>query len=435
MKRLFLILSTIIYTGFCQAQIVANDSAHTGNQSDEMTFYSLRTGQKTTVSNTDWHIALSVRASQFPLNTLQGTTIRINEAWGVKAYQIPGFTADSFNIKLDTAGYHNWLQLHDSDTSIDMGALNNGLNISVYNYGWGVYGGPPNHDVVGTKVFLFELPGGALKKFWVEQLDRDTAWVVNYANPDNSDFHSTRISKAQYLGKNLVYLDMLHQVVHDKEPLSAEWDLLFTRYTATDVVSGKFYPAVGVLQNKGRTMARRAAFDVLSNDYSMLTFATRSNVIGWNWKYAASIQAYLAGKNFTFQNTYYFVTDSLSFFARNQQGDVFKLIFTAYDLYTGKISFYQEQMGLTSALPQTQPNIPVALYPVPAQNQLNVQFDNNPNTTVLIYDMLGHVLISTALTQPHNTLNIETLPNGLYTLQLLNEQQQTLAVKKFTVAR
>lgn len=78
--------------------------------------------------------------------------------------------------------------------------------------------------------------------------------------------------------------------------------------------------------------------------------------------------------------------------------------------------------------------VPVTIYPVPAHNQLNVQFDNSGRTTALVYDMVGNLLSSTVLNQNNNTLNIENLPAGFYGIQLVNEQNAVIARSKFTVS-
>ena len=187
---------TLTFALNSNAQSIVNDSATTSADNTGMTFYSLQTGQKTVAANNDWHIAVSVRPSLFPDNTLQGTTIRINEAFGVQAYLIPGFTADSFYVPIDTVGFHIWERIHDSDSVLDQGAFNTGKNIAVFNYGWGVYSGPPNHNVDGNKIYLVQLPNRSLKKVWIQELDRDTAWDIKVANLDNSNLETLHFAKA-----------------------------------------------------------------------------------------------------------------------------------------------------------------------------------------------------------------------------------------------
>jgi len=78
--------------------------------------------------------------------------------------------------------------------------------------------------------------------------------------------------------------------------------------------------------------------------------------------------------------------------------------------------------------------VPVTIYPVPAHNQLHVQFENSGRTTALVYDMIGNLLSSTVLNSNNNTLNIENLPAGFYGIQLVNEKNAVIARSKFTVS-
>ncbi len=79
--------------------------------------------------------------------------------------------------------------------------------------------------------------------------------------------------------------------------------------------------------------------------------------------------------------------------------------------------------------------IHVAVYPVPASNEVSVQFENTGRTTAKVYDMLGNLVLSSTLTQNINHLNIETLSNGFYAIQLMNENNQIIARSKFSVSK
>lgn len=79
--------------------------------------------------------------------------------------------------------------------------------------------------------------------------------------------------------------------------------------------------------------------------------------------------------------------------------------------------------------------IPVTVYPVPANNTLNIQFENNGKSFATVYNMLGSVLSNTTLTGNNSAINIETLSNGLYTIQITNEKGAAIARTKFTVAK
>ncbi len=411
-------------------QTVVNDSAVTGSGNTNMVFYNLQTGVKTVVSNTDWHVAVSVRSSVFPNNTLQGTTVRINEAFGVKVYLIPGFTADSFNVSVDTTGFHNWQKLNDSDSLLDLGALNTGLNIGAFNYGWGVYGGSPNHDVEGKKVYLFELPNGAVKKFLVQELDRDTAWNLKYADIDNSNLQTLRISKRDYIGKNLVYISLTDHTVRDKEPLSSSWQLQFLKYAATDVQTGKTLPAVGVLTNKGITVARRDGMEVSDNSYSGLLFKPDMNAIGWNWKYLINNQLLVSGKDEVTGRGTYRVHDSLAYFIQTPT-DVYKIVFTGYTgSSAGIIQFYKQALTNTR-IAETEPQQTARIYPNPADDFLTIESDIL-SSYVNVLDMNGKAIFGTPVSGDVFRLNTSGLPNGVYLLSVSSPEKSNL-IRKFIV--
>ena len=63
---------------------------------------------------------------------------------------------------------------------------------------------------------------------------------------DGSDEQSGSLNKGAFMGKNFGYYSFANGVV-DLEPLSADWDLVFTKFIGY-VPSA--YPVAGVLQNK-----------------------------------------------------------------------------------------------------------------------------------------------------------------------------------------
>ncbi len=418
MKNVYsLLLLCITFVNINAQTIPVYDSASTATGNTDMVFYGLNGGQKTTASNTDWHLAISVRPSLFPNNTLQGTTLRINEQLGVNVYQIPNYTADSFNVVVDTTGYHTWNHLHDSDTALDMGALNSGLNIAVYNYGWGVYTGPPNHDVTGRKVYLFELPNGALKKFWVEQLDRDTAWDLKYADLDNSNLQSIHVGKATHANKNFVYLNMLDNQVHDKEPLSMDWDLQLLKYAALDVIPGSTYNTVGVWTNKGETVAQVTGVDAATVDNAGANpFSANMNTIGWDWK------VYNMGA--------YHIQDSLAYFIQTNSGVTYKIVFTDYGgSATGVIYFYKQEF--VTGISKTENQIVVEVFPNPTSSVLNIVTGLQTETEFKVFDMEGKLVSEKKATSPIIQFNTSEMQSGIYFLTVTSGS--SVARKRFVV--
>jgi hypothetical protein len=79
--------------------------------------------------------------------------------------------------------------------------------------------------------------------------------------------------------------------------------------------------------------------------------------------------------------------------------------------------------------------VPVTIYPVPASNQLNIQFDNKGKSTLRVFDMLGNVVLTSVMTNSNNSISLENLSSGVYGIQILNDQNEVIARNKFTVSK
>lgn len=79
--------------------------------------------------------------------------------------------------------------------------------------------------------------------------------------------------------------------------------------------------------------------------------------------------------------------------------------------------------------------VPVSVYPVPANNTLNVRFEYNGKVTARVFDMIGNLVSVNTLTSGNSVISTGELSNGVYSLQMLNEQGQTISRLKFTVSK
>lgn len=380
-----------------------------------MTFYKFSNAQKTVVSNDDWHLAVSIRPTQFPDAPLGGTTIRYNQAFGVTVYYVPNAGAADFS-NLDTTGYRSWSKLYDSDTELDEGAFN-GNRSGIYDFGWGVYNAF-SHDVVGDSLFLVKLPNGQLKKFLVVNLSRDTAFNIRYADIDNSNLQNVHIAKANYSGKSFVYLNMANNTVMDKEPLKANWDIQFLKYSASDILSSAHVGVVGVWLNKGDSAAARRGVDVADNNYANLSFSGKLNAIGWNWKNTGSYNALLSGKNTPDFIEFYEIQDSLAYFVKTADNEIYKLVFTDYRTGNGRINFYSQKMGSVTAINEVDKAPAVlGIYPNPSSSVLNVVLAS-ANAEIKVFDIGGRLTTQLTAVQNRVELNTSDYANGIYLLQV-----------------
>lgn len=79
----------------------------------------------------------------------------------------------------------------------------------------------------------------------------------------------------------------------------------------------------------------------------------------------------------------------------------------------------------------------VALYPIPAVNQLNIRVDLSRTANVLyrIYDVKGQLVSSDMLEPKETSVNISSLAGGTYYLNLLDAQNAILYKTNFTVSK
>ena len=413
MNKLYLFTILILFFSFSNAQpINPNDSANTSPGNINMVFYNLATRAQTIPSDTDWHIAVSVRATNFPYHPLGGTTIRINEAIGVNAYVAPNIDTSGFTT-LDTTGWRNWWHLHDADTSIDEGALNSNRNHSdLFNYGWGEYN-ETTHNVVGDSVFLIQLPSGEIKKMIVIALVWDTTFYIKYSNLDNSNLQFIHISKGvnDNNDKEFMYLDLYDSTVHDKEPASNAWDLQFLKYAAVDTlgVPDGTMPVSGIWVNEGDSVAKATGVDVTSNAYAGLRFSGNLNTIGWNWK--------------SLVDTTGMVQDSLAYFIKTIPGDIYKLVLTGYNDSTGVFSFYQTLVAAApTGISTVEASAQVSLYPNPANDMVNIICPASVSSKYEIMDITGNILIRGNVTNEPLQINTSRLAAGIYIVNIIDNE-------------
>jgi len=79
--------------------------------------------------------------------------------------------------------------------------------------------------------------------------------------------------------------------------------------------------------------------------------------------------------------------------------------------------------------------IPVIVYPVPANNTLNIHCDYNGKLSAHVYDIVGNVVINGQINSSTSAISTSELAAGIYGLQLVNEKGQVVAHSKFTVAK
>lgn len=90
--------------------------------------------------------------------------------------------------------------------------------------------------------------------------------------------------------------------------------------------------------------------------------------------------------------------------------------------------------ALVSGLDKFSNNMNFSLSPIPANNQLNIQFAAPQKQVVTIFDCSGDMVKTEFLSHGNNPVSIEDLPAGMYFLSLENNVRQT-EMRKFIIAR
>jgi len=392
----FLILTLINFNVLAQTQTISLQPSYT-NQS----FFSLENGEVANLANTDWDLAFSTAT--------MSSSIRINGGMGTELYLYPlGDTTDwnSFN----SSNISSWLPIHNSDTNWFLGAFDKN-STSMFDMGWGMYS-MITHYVTGDSLYAIKTVGGNWKKLWIQQLANDE-YSFKYANLDGSNEINTTVQKTNYTDKNFVYFSLDQNVILDREPISQDWDITFTKYITP--VQGMAYGVTGVLSNDGVHVAQADNIpDPNSyNDYSQHPMMTEINSIGYDWK------------SFDMSTFSYSVEPYRCYFVKDLQDKVWRIIFTSFEgSSTGNIEFNTQEMTSSTSISQLQSDISTfEIYPNPiTDNNLTVVFDNSSSISELnIFDVTGKNIYNEIFNSKGfqaKSINLPNLNNGVYIVSL-----------------
>ena len=188
-------------------------------------FYRLSDGLITPVPRSNWDIAFSVspREAAILTNGVSGVTL--------KAY--PVSAGWSWTTAIDTAGYHDWATLYNSDTTWTEGAFN--MNATGHpNYGWGNYD-MVTHNLTGVALYIIKTRNGSFKKIWIEnKLSVDQKYTFRYSDINGSNEHIVTLQLSGK-NKNFVYYSLDTNAEVDREPETDMWDIVFTKWITIKV--------------------------------------------------------------------------------------------------------------------------------------------------------------------------------------------------------
>lgn len=164
-----------------------------------------------------------------------------------------------------------------------------------------------------------------LRKVIFHKLENDK-YYFSFCNMDNSEKQDFVIEKEP--GYNTIQFSFDTKDTVQKEPLSNNWDLLFTQYTTMLKDDGKDYPylVTGVLVNPNGTSVAFDSTMVFNNitidDVFYLNFSENLDAIGYLWK---KLYGNVNGGDF-----YYKTHLNYNYFVKNKAGIIFKMRFTGF---------------------------------------------------------------------------------------------------------
>jgi|JI10StandDraft_1071094.scaffolds.fasta_scaffold140188_2 hypothetical protein len=398
MKNTIFLALAMVASGLLSAQTPVTVSTQAGNA--QQVWYSLQNGEVASAPQAEWDLAFEM--------TGFSSSIRVNTAKGLVVYETLAATSawDAVN-SVDSA---NWIRVENSDTSWSVSALNNGNNLldpDGFNVGWGDYN-IATHVIVGSKIYVIDMAGAGWKKLRINSL-ANGIYSFTYANIDGSEAHDSELIKTEFTGKNFGYWSFSTNGTLDREPLTTDWDLLFTKYTGFVPTA---YPVSGVLQNKAVTALQVDGVPPTDANWLDGLYSTEMNIIGSDWK------------AYDFDLNQYTITADRTYFVKDVPGNIWKLVFTGYGgSATGDMSFNQELVSAVGIGEQNAQQGTLIASPNPVTNgqaQLIVDVPAQ-NGMLSVLNMAGQKMMQEQWSGLNGlstrTLDVSGLAKGLYILR------------------
>jgi len=385
----------------------ANDTVALGASYANQVWYSLESDEQGTAPKNNWDLAFSV--SGF------GSTIHINSVSGAMLWNYPNANASGW-ASVDTTGLSTWTPRYNSDTSWALGAMGRYADPSnPSDLDWGVYN-MTTHIVTGDSIYIIKLVNGDYKKLMIEDLTGGI-YHFKFANLDGSSPVTASLDKTSYSGKNFGYYSLVSNAALDREPATANWNMLFSQYT-TFIPSA--YTVTGVLANADVSIAKVTGLADKNTytGYSSATFVTPINTLGYNWK------------TYNMTTMTYDIKDSTVFFVEVQNHDIWKVIMTGFSgSATGSTMFSKEKLYTyvppSGVVSQGLVSATLLAYPNPTAGAANILY-SLPSATascsLSVIDIAGRVVLARTLPvesglQQH-TIGSGVLSPGMYTVLL-----------------
>lgn len=388
--------------------IQAQETVSIGAGYSQQTYYSLANGSLASPVYDDWDLAFQIEGF--------AASIRVNAVKGLALYQVPALGQSDW-ANVDTAGMASWTAVYDSDASWSLGAFNRGIEAgNDFDLGWGTYD-PLTHIVSGDSLFVLTLADGSAKKLKIDQLSGGV-YTFTYANLDGSSETTRGLDKAGFAGKAFGYYAFAADSMLDREPLNADWDLVFHRYI-TELAPSVYYGVSGVQSNAGLSVAKIQTIDLSTVSLADTSngFSTNISTIGYDWK------------SFDFM-TGWSLEDSLTFFVKTRDKEIYQLTFTDFGGSTNGDFIFTKSNRTTAIESDIDGLSHFQLFPNPCAERLNVVFEleKATETQLFVRDLQGRAVhhLSLGTLQGFQQIQLQSLslPAGIYSVELLMENQR-----------
>jgi len=289
-------------------------------------FYSYKNGVVAEVPRAGWDLGFTTKSFDFNIIT--------NDASNIKLWSYPKTNASGWD-NVDTSGIKTWPLIYNNDSAWGEGAFTRGA-LAHPDYGWGVYS-DNDHNVYGDSIYIIQTfnPNGVpiYKKLMIVKLATSTRiFSIKYANLDNTELVEVDIKAGEYDTKNFVYYSLTSGNVIDREPVAADWDIVFTRWISSYylVNNGAEQKITGVFTNPALNSGKQSG--IAANDVPCFFSAQMKpdyrNIIGGDWK------------SFNMNTMSYDIKTDLAYFTQAESGDTYSIRFTGFSGSTaGNITF------------------------------------------------------------------------------------------------
>lgn len=392
-SKIVMIVFSIMITATVSAQHIETISMNQGYAMD--VYFSLDNGEVAQVERTNWDIA-------FYANVYTAGIIT-NDGNGIVLKTYPNGDISTWE-EVDSTGFSTWTEMYNDENDWETGAFNRNQT-GHPDYGWGVLS-MMNFNITGDSLFLIQLSDGSVKKLKIDKkfssLDK---YNFTYADIDGSNQHVVELDIKPFEANNFHYYSLINNEAIEREPAADTWDLLFTKYHSVGIPMA----VTGVLSNVNTGVAKYEHVTPDFMDWDMQDLDSAKSVIGYNWK------------SFSMSTFTYAIQDSLSYFVQSQNGNIYKIMFTAFGgSATGNIEFSSELVSLNGVDDFEIDENEFILFPNPAYNVVNIRGDFEEKTDLDIYNITGQRVFSKTVESTNNTsLPINDFKSGIYFVKIV----------------